>query len=1170
MSSRTRPAAAGSPLWAPLLEDPQFENVARALASGEVSSRIRGLTDAARAVVLELLITRSGRGMWIVVPDDEALEAYERDLSAAAVLVGRDPRRVATLPALDALPYDAIAPHPEVVRARVAALGRLARGRLDALVVPARALLQPLPPRAEWDAWIRVVRNGDTLPPDRFVLWAMSLGYRRVDVVSAPGEVSRRGGILDVFPVTADEPVRIELFADVVDSLRSFDTGHQRSTGQLEEIEIGPAMECPPTEQAIARVARHLDAGLRAVADDDRAVRRFREVLDVLANQGYWPGFHALAGLASGDPVLLFDHAREQSLVVDEPERVELELDRSARELRETYEASANRTLPPPEVLFAEPAKVRDRLRRAALVLEELEGGSTAEISTWDVPCRRTRSYAGHVPEWIDELRRAADERRRTICVMRTPGSTARLREILDEYGLSAADIADPVVLRAATLPPGGLWIGTAALRAGFEMPQRGLQVLAERELFGEERPAADRRGRDRGAFVSDFRDLRPGATVVHVDHGVARYVGLGRPKGGSLNRDFMVLEFQGGDRLFVPVDRLDLVEKYSGVAGHKPALDRLGGPGWQRLKTRVRRSVESMAKELLDLYARRRAAPGRAFSTDSDWQAELEGAFPYDLTPDQERAVEEIKRDMESPQPMDRLLVGDVGFGKTEVAVRAAFKAVSDGAQVAVLAPTTVLAAQHGHTFRERFAPFPARVEVVSRFRSPDETKRVLRDTAAGAVDVLIGTHRLLSADVKFANLGLLVVDEEQRFGVAHKERLKAMSIGVEILSMTATPIPRTLQMSLAGVRDLSLIETAPPGRMAIQTYVIPFRKSVLAQAIRQELRRGGQVFVVHNRIETLPGITRAMTELVPEARVLTAHGKLAERRLEQVMLDFVEHRADVLVTTTIIENGLDIPRANTLIVNRADRFGLAQLYQLRGRVGRSHHHAYAYFLVPSTRRLSEDARKRLRALQEFSDLGAGFRLAAADLEIRGAGELLGPRQHGHIAALGFDLYCRMLEHAVQELKGEPTSAGPPVSLHLGVDIKIPETYLTDTAERLTTYKRLAQARTIADIDRLQADTEDRFGHLPASARNLFELGRLRLVAESAGVKSVDLVEDALQIRFHESTPVEPSRILQIVARERGTLKPSGMLLVPAPPRGVDRIAAVATLLQQMVGQVA
>ncbi len=499
-------------LWGSIVGTPQFEELARRLAAGEQGARIRGLVDAARAVVAQLLMAHTVRGMLIVVPDDAALEAYERDLAAAATLLGRDARRVVRLPALDALPYDAIAPHPEVVRERVLALARLARGRVDALVVPARALLQPLPPRAEWDTWNRVVRSGDELAPDRFILWAMSLGYRRVDIVSAPGEVSRRGGIIDVFPITADGPVRIELFGDVVDSLRAFDTGHQRSTGQLEEVEIGPAMECPPTEQALARVSRHLDAGLRAVRDDDRAVRRFREVLDTLANQGYWPGFHALAGIACASPALLFDHARDLGLVVDEPERVELELERAAREQRTVYEESQNRTLPPPELLFAEPRTVLDALRGAVLSLEELGGtDGSADPTTWDVACRRTRSYAGRVAEWIEELRRGSVERRRTICVMRAPGSAARLREILGEYELAAADVGGPAVAGADPYPPGGLWIGVAGLRAGFELPSLGLQVLAERELFGEERPAADRRSRDRGAFVSDFRDLKPG-----------------------------------------------------------------------------------------------------------------------------------------------------------------------------------------------------------------------------------------------------------------------------------------------------------------------------------------------------------------------------------------------------------------------------------------------------------------------------------------------------------------------------------------------------------------------------------------------------------------------------------------------------------------------------------
>jgi transcription-repair coupling factor (superfamily II helicase) len=506
---------------------------------------------------------------------------------------------------------------------------------------------------------------------------------------------------------------------------------------------------------------------------------------------------------------------------------------------------------------------------------------------------------------------------------------------------------------------------------------------------------------------------------------------------------------------------------------------------------------------------------------------------------------------------------VGDVGFGKTEVAVRAAFKAVMDGAQVAVLAPTTVLAAQHFETMKERFAPFPVKLEMVSRFRTADDTRAVLRALSAGEVDLVVGTHRLLSKDVAFKNLGLLVVDEEQRFGVAAKERLKHLSIGIDILSMTATPIPRTLQMSLAGVRDLSIIETPPPGRTAIQTYLVPFRKNVVAQAIRQELRRQGQVFFVHNRVETIPSLVRALREQVPEARFVVAHGQMPERELERVMLQFTHDGADVLVTTTLIENGLDIPRANTIIVNRADRLGLAQLYQLRGRVGRSAQHAYAYFLIPGRQTLSETARRRLKALQEFSELGSGFRLAAADLEIRGAGEFLGSRQHGHIASLGFDLYCTMLERAVAEIKGEPIEERPPVTLHLAVDIKLPESYMPEVGDRLTLYKRLSAARDAAQVDGLQTDTEDRWGHLPPPGRNLFDIARLRLAAERAGVKSVDIVDAKLQVRFVEKAAVDPRRLVDLVSKRRGAMSPSGMLTLPAPEKLSERIAAVREILE-------
>jgi len=1154
-------------IWAPLLRAPVFRELEREIETGSGGVCLTGLVDGARALVLSLLRARTQRGIVCVLADDSTVSAYQRDLSALAALSGADRDGITVLPALDADPYSGIAPHPEVLRERVVALGRLLRGEIGILLTPARALLNPLPAPDIWRGWIRTLRTGAELPPESFVLACLGMGYRRVDIVSAPGEVSRRGGIIDIFPPESNEPVRIELFGDTIESLRSFDTDNQRSTGRIEDVPVGPASENPPTADALARLQRYLEGGVRASGAEVGDARQIRVMIEQLDNQGFWPGFETLTRLTAPRSASLLEHVQGMVLVVDEPDRTEEELARAWSEIKGTWQDSDNRVLPKPEELYADVLEVRDRLREAPLLIQELMGEEPAQArKVIAVASRSPRAYSGRVAELSKDLAQARADKVRTVCAMRASGSADRLSEILTEYRIEAARVDRATETERAGFGDGGIFIAVAPLRGGFEFPQQGLSVLAERELFGEERKTTERKSSSRAVFVSDFRDLKHGDHVVHIDHGIARFAGLGRPKGGSLNRDFMLLQFARGDRLFVPADRLDLVQKYSGVAGKGPVLDRLGGPGWERVKSRVRKSVESMAKELLELYARRKAARGHMFAEDTPWQQELEAAFPYELTPDQERALAEIKSDMQSERPTDRLLVGDVGFGKTELAVRATFKAVMDGYQVAILAPTTVLATQHFQTLCERYAPYPVKVGLVSRFRSAAEIKETLRDLEIGAVDVLVGTHRLLSKDVQFKRLGLLVVDEEQRFGVAHKERLQAMSVGVDVLSMTATPIPRTLQMSLAGVRDLSIIETPPPGRMAIQTYVIPFRKNVLTQAIRQELRRGGQVFVVHNRVETLGAMVRAIQEMAPEARVVAAHGKLPERQLESVMLRFVNRDADILVTTTIIENGLDIPTANTIIVNRADRFGLAQLYQLRGRVGRSDRHAYAYFVVPSRQQLSDEARKRLRALQEFSELGAGFRLAAADLEIRGAGELLGSRQHGHIASTGFDLYCQMLERAVHEMSGEPVDEPRAVNLHLGVDIKIPETYLADSADRLVVYKRLAQARSESDVDRLEGETEDRYGHLPPPVRNLFDLGRLRLQTERAGVKSVDLHDDRLQLRFYNEAPIDPVRMLDLLRREGGSLTPSGMMTIPAPPRDTNRIHAVAELLRRVL----
>jgi transcription-repair coupling factor (superfamily II helicase) len=1132
-------------LFASLVAAPAFTALETALADGKDRVAASGLIGPARAAVLTLLLARTRRRFALIVHDDTALAAWQRDLVALAHLLGRDPRGIVVFPALVCDPYNDIPPHPEVERDRVRALGRLVRNDLDVLLVPASALLSRLVSPAELQAGSRIVRPGDTLPPERFLLDSLRAGYRRVDTVSGPGDVSRRGGIVDIYPPESDEPVRIELFGDTVESLRSFDPDHQRSTGALAHAPIGPAAENPATDAAVARLAAYLEGGLGRALADDGAVSEFRTKLDVLRSEGHLPGFEALAALTSSQPSTLLDYASRLALVVDEPERVEEELARAGYELRASHAASGDRVLPGPSVLFVPEDRAIAATRESVLALRELDAGERgAGVVHVAWSSRRARSFAGRVADFAGALKDAKAGGMKILCVLRAPGSATRLAELLADYELDA-DIA------------------VAGLREGFEFPEQKATVYSEREIFGEERLAPDRKSGSRTAFLTDFRDLKVGDLVVHVDHGIARYAGLGRPKGGSVNRDFMILEFQGGDRLFVPTDRLDLVQKYSGVSGHHAILDKLGGSSWEKVKSRVRKSVESMAKELLELYARRRTAAGHAFAADGLWQAELEAAFPFELTEDQERAVREVKEDLEQAKPMDRLLVGDVGFGKTEVAVRAAFKVVMDGKQVAILAPTTVLAAQHFETIKERFAPFPAKLEMVSRFRTAAETARVLRALAAGELDLVVGTHRLLSKDVVFKNLGLLVVDEEQRFGVAAKERLKQLSIGIDVLSMTATPIPRSLQMSLAGVRDLSIIETPPPGRSAIQTYLMPFRKNVVAQAIRQEMRREGQVFFVHNRVETIPAVVRALLELLPDARIVVAHGQMPERDLERVMLRFTHGEADVLVTTTLIENGLDIPRANTIIVNRADRLGLAQLYQLRGRVGRSAQHAYAYFLIPGRQTLSETAHRRLKALQEFSELGSGFRLAAADLEIRGAGEFLGSRQHGHIASLGFDLYCTMLERAVSQLKGELVEERPPVSLHLAIDIKVPESYMHDVGDRLALYKRLSVAKETAEVDRLQTETEDRWGHLPLSGRNLFDLARLRLAAERAGVKSVDIVDTKLQVRFVENAVVDPRRLIELVARRRGAMTPSGMVTLPAPDDRAERIRAVREILE-------
>ena len=758
----------------------------------------------------------------------------------------------------------------------------------------------------------------------------------------------------------------------------------------------------------------------------------------------------------------------------------------------------------------------------------ELVAGTAAEhvLDTQEVP-----RFSGRFADLTAALARWRVEGFTVRLVVADELQAEHLRQILRDHDVEA-------LVAPGIDAPEPLAIVVGELSAGLAIAAVGLVLLTETEIFGARRRTLRRPKYQRGAALTAFTDLEIGDLVVHEDHGIGRYVGLRTMSVGDRDGDFLELEYTEGGRLYVPVERLDLVSKYLGGDAGTAKLDRLGGASWQRVKESVRAALREMAEELLKLYAKRAVAEGHAFAPDTPWQREFEAAFRFEETPDQLRAIKDVKRDMESPRPMDRLVAGDVGYGKTEVALRAAFKAVADGMQVAVLVPTTVLAQQHWSTFADRFAPFPAKVELLSRFRSPKEQKAVVEGLRQGTVDVVIGTHRLLSKDVTFKNLGLMVIDEEHRFGVAHKERMKQLRASVDVLALTATPIPRTLYMSLSGVRDMSVIETAPLDRLPVETVIRRFSKAVIKEALERELERGGQVFFVHNRVQSLPSMVKFVQELVPDARVIMGHGQMKERELEATMVRFVSGQADVLVSTAIVESGLDIPASNTIIINRADRFGLAQLYQLRGRVGRERQQAYCYLLVPADGRVDEQAQRRLRALQELTELGSGFKLALRDLEIRGAGNLLGAQQHGHIAAVGYDLYSKLLAEAVQELKGDRTGVAVEPVINVSVEGFLPEDYVPEVNQRLAFYKRLAGAAGDDELADLRAELADRFGPLPEPAEQLIDIVRIRIAARALGIERVESGEGKAVITFAPSTRVEPAALVKAIHASRGRLK--------------------------------
>jgi transcription-repair coupling factor (superfamily II helicase) len=1073
---------------------------------------VTGLSPSAQALAVAALAhAEPERLVVVIVASDADVDRATADVRFFLSAIEGLPetateQAVLPLPSLEVDPYRGLAPHLRVTSARARALHAAASGRGRVVIASSAAILPRLGPPRELLALSHDLQPGADLSPSDLAEQLALAGFTHEDPVDAHGEFCVRGGILDVFPAGSPEPFRIEFIGDTIESIRRFDPSTQRSIGPVEHLAIVP---------------------MRDTFGGDEDTPGTATVFDY------------------------FSQARQPLYVVAEPDEVRSAADKLLEQVASSHEeiaagrrAPAGRVaLPPPDALFldwdAVGAVVRSatRFEQLSLVDENAtESHALAAAGARHIACQPAVEFRGRIQDWVAEIRRARERDETVLFLAETPGRAERIVEMARDYGLLAAPLGRTEDAHAAAL-----LVGLGSVSRGFRLPEGRLIVYAETDVFEEERHGAERRRTQARAFLSDLRDLKIGDPVVHVDHGIGKFVGL---KQISLNvgehQEFMELRYAGDDKLFVPVERLDLIQKYTG-AGH-PTLDKLGGTTWERAKTRVKKAMRDMAEELLKLYAARKTVVGHTFAADTHWQQEFEDAFPYDLTPDQATAIADIKRDLESPTPMDRLLCGDVGYGKTEVAMRAAFKVVMEGKQVAFLAPTTVLAFQHEKTLRERFAAFPVRIDMVSRFRSKAEQKQALENLEAGKIDIIVGTHRLLSKDVTFRDLGLLVVDEEQRFGVAHKERIKQLRKKVDVLTMTATPIPRTLNMSLVGIRDMSIIETPPKDRLSIQTNVVKFDSQVIARAVRQELARGGQVYVVHNRVESIYSIANLVTRLVPEAKVVVGHGQMAEDQLERAMLDFVARRFDVLVATTIVENGLDIPNANTIVINRADRYGLAQLYQLRGRVGRSDRPAYAYLLIPPEDNLSPVAKKRLSAIREFSDLGSGFRVAALDLEIRGAGNLLGGEQSGQIDAVGFEMYMKLLEQTVRELKGEEIEDDLRAAVNLRVDLKIDERYIPDMNQRLMVYRQMASARRDEELDRVLAEVRDRYGPLPPSVLNLADYGRIRIMADRLSAESVDREGQTVVFRFRPQTRLDPERLLAIVGR-----RPDLTLIPPA-----------------------
>lgn len=1142
-------------LLALLERSDEFQTILAGLVSPGDRLCIEGASGAGKSLLVAALARRSAGPTLVIAHNEEHATRLFDDLTA--LFGSDDSAEVLRYPSITETLYDGMPPDRSTLADRLAALGRLARGEPTIVVASVSAVLHLTVPKDVLKAGLHEVRVGDVVERDALALDLVSLGYERSELVSEVGQFSVRGDIIDLFPPGAHMPARIELFGDEVESIRSFDPATQRSAEQLERLVFGPAAEllldARRLDAGITRIQNALSAEIRRLRERERyeearrldeGVRRDLQRLGSAAHVGglehYIPFFYDR--LAS-----LLDYVPPEGLVfVDEPVRAQAAADRLHADVEREYNRGlrmgAHLRLPETACLSA--AQLAERLegpgstaaRVVYLTLMQREVPWAPELPVVPFRTPPVESFAGQFDLLTDGLSRWQRKGQRIVLCCSRPEQTItalRGRGLANIYLLNGEGGSEPA--------SGRILVCDLRLSAGFQLPSADLVVLTENEVYGWQKI---RRGKTRqyrpGFSITTLTDLEVGDLVVHVNHGIARYMGTCKQTVGGIEREYLTLQYAGEDRIYVPVTQMDRIQKYVGSDGKTPTIHALQSSRWSQTKKRVRRSAALLARELLKLYRAREQGQGYAFSPDSPWLAEMEASFRYEETPDQYMAIQDVKRDMEKPTPADRLICGDVGFGKTEVAIRAAFKAVLDGKQVAVLVPTTVLAQQHLNTFRERLAAYPVTIEVLSRFRAPAEQEKVLQGLRNGTVDIVIGTHRLLNADVQFRDLGLVVIDEEQRFGVRQKERLKQLRTTVDVLTLTATPIPRTMHMALSGIRDISVINDPPAGRLPIRTAVQEYDDEVVRQAILRELERGGQVYYVHNRVRSIKHVAARVQQLVPQARIAIAHGQLPEDELEHVMMAFYAHEFDVLVCTTIIESGLDIPNVNTIIIDDANRLGLAQLYQLRGRVGRSDRQAYSYLLYRYPERMTEAAEARLEALAEFTDLGSGFKIAMRDLEIRGAGNLLGPEQSGHMDAVGLEMFLTMLGEAVRTLKGEdPSFVEDEPTVDLPVEAVIPGAYIPDESQRISIYRRLAAAKSEDELGEMEAELRDRFGPLPQPVWNLIRLVRLKLACRQVGIESVAPQGGKVVVRLRKSH--------KLSVREREQLariyRPSGLL---------------------------